>query len=432
MKMYILIAVILLFIFVRKWNYINFVNPYISFFVGYFLFVVFGGFYDGVGHLPEIRPDVKLHVICGFVFLLLGGLFSELFFFINGKCTGSSVVCPPSVSSDCLLRKKYFFSIMTLILGWLITLYVYSRMSVIPMLSDNVHYYRVSELQGKGYYYHISRNLIYLSLCYLVTIDYVFRRKVHKFIWVLCIFSLIILLGYAIRADALKAIVFPGLVYFLFKFERPNKKQTLICLFLFVLLFLFNGLLQYIRHLGFNDLVQRISDGQFYDLLVFGWANVGHRFWVQLQNIEYIYSYIGPSVLTGKTYLNDFLILLPGKGSTSGVLLKNLAGVEFEGGGITPSIIGESYVNFGISYAMFMCFFVSFFLNSFYIYVKSKLKIIDPHSFSLIYPLFFILSFSLYGLASSSFVGVLIQSLGPLIASFFVYVFIYWFTQKVF
>jgi oligosaccharide repeat unit polymerase len=50
----------------------------------------------------------------------------------------------------------------------------------------------------------------------------------------------------------------------------------------------------------------------------------------------------------GQTYLSPFYILLPGHQEDFTNWLKRMAGMEYEGGGLGPSLVGEFYLNFGI------------------------------------------------------------------------------------
>jgi oligosaccharide repeat unit polymerase len=51
--------------------------------------------------------------------------------------------------------------------------------------------------------------------------------------------------------------------------------------------------------------------------------------------------------LYGKSIWVDFRSLLPGADEGSGIFLKNMLGMHFSGGGVTPSFPGEIYLNFG-------------------------------------------------------------------------------------
>jgi oligosaccharide repeat unit polymerase len=49
----------------------------------------------------------------------------------------------------------------------------------------------------------------------------------------------------------------------------------------------------------------------------------------------------------GSTYLINFVMLLPGPHQDFTLWLKDAIGIKFSGGGVTPTIIGEFYMNFG-------------------------------------------------------------------------------------
>lgn len=49
----------------------------------------------------------------------------------------------------------------------------------------------------------------------------------------------------------------------------------------------------------------------------------------------------------GYTFLINFIMLLPGPNIDFTIWLKNILGETFEGGGLTPTLLGEFYINFG-------------------------------------------------------------------------------------
>lgn len=69
----------------------------------------------------------------------------------------------------------------------------------------------------------------------------------------------------------------------------------------------------------------------------------------QVENLSRIYSRFKglEDYQLGTTFIYNFNIVLPGPGEDYTLWLKELVGASFAGGGMTPSIIGDLYINFG-------------------------------------------------------------------------------------
>ena len=70
---------------------------------------------------------------------------------------------------------------------------------------------------------------------------------------------------------------------------------------------------------------------------------------VSFRNANTIISYFPNHIeyQYGSTYFKNFEILLPGAGQDFTMWLKESMGLTFSGGGITPSLVGDFYLNFG-------------------------------------------------------------------------------------
>lgn len=78
-------------------------------------------------------------------------------------------------------------------------------------------------------------------------------------------------------------------------------------------------------------------------------ASFSTSFVVNSYNLNYIFSAFPSRVpfQRGYTYLINFLMLLPGPDQDFTLWLKDQLNLLFSGGGVTPTIIGEFYINFG-------------------------------------------------------------------------------------
>ena len=75
-----------------------------------------------------------------------------------------------------------------------------------------------------------------------------------------------------------------------------------------------------------------------------------HEVQINVNNLETIVSIIPEAIdySYGKSLLYPFYTLLPGKQESIGFLLRNILELDFEGGGISPTILGGFYMDFGV------------------------------------------------------------------------------------
>lgn len=98
-------------------------------------------------------------------------------------------------------------------------------------------------------------------------------------------------------------------------------------------------------------------------------------------NINYMYNTFPGKVdfQYGYTYLINFLMLLPGPDLDFTLWLKEQVGITFSGGGLTPTIIGEFYINFGeisIFIGLFLLGAFSVYLNRYFKRHTGKLGVV--------------------------------------------------------
>lgn len=411
-SIYIFLSILNLFIFMRSWNFFNFLNPYVSFYIGFFLFVVFGGFYDGFANLYEIDIEIKIAILVSFYLILFAGEIFKLFFLglkVNVNYF-SKLSLLNEINITSISKSFNFYMILVFILGVGLSIIAFSMMNVIPIFSSDVHVSRIEELSGKGFLYHPSRILIFISITYF-SLLYLKTSSISLIsLLVLIVIGFLILWGYAIRAEALKTIIYFIIMYLMCK--KISVRNLILTSLIVLSFFLFNGLMQYARHYSLSSLMSV----DFVVLLEFGWANVGHRFWVQLENLQFIYRNISEAELMGITYINDLFVVLPGKSVTGGVILKEYIGLNFMGGGITPTILGEGYANFGLYFSLAFIFFFSLMLLFLY-YWMYRFLLKRKNDFSVIYyaSFFLIFSFGCLGFSSSTFVATIMMELLPIV-----------------
>ena len=92
-----------------------------------------------------------------------------------------------------------------------------------------------------------------------------------------------------------------------------------------------------------------------------------YRFLIYGANLERIFSiFFEHEAMLGSTFFMDLMTILPGRQIDYQTWLKELAGLDFEGFGLPPTIMGDLYVNFGYVGVLVGCLLVGFALRVFY------------------------------------------------------------------
>ncbi|MEQ5857772.1 oligosaccharide repeat unit polymerase [Halomonas sp. EF61] len=392
---------------VRKLRLFYFHNPSVSIFCGVFFFIGLAPIIDFFFYNSRydfLYPIVWFYCSVFFLGLSFGFILSSIY---TPKHFSLSKAIPYGLSS--------FVYVFIYILGVVLLFFLYYRMPEIPIFSEDVHEARVKSLVGLGYNYKISLYCIYVG--YLgVSLSLMRHSKILAFM--LSLLTFLMIMPTANRIDSLFVIFVYGVVFVYF-YEASGggilRLYTISLIIGFVVLFV-SAVVQYIRHYG----IQGFAGADINDLIRFSLGGVYHRFWVQLENLSYMINN-GVNIPLFKTFINDFLLAIPGShvNQTSGVLLKQAAGVEFRGGGITPTFIGEGYAQFGyvgtVIYCLFLSSMIGFFSNFAvsFLYVKHNL-----------FPFLFISSFFLYGISTSTLVAVFVHAVAPVFVVLTIFVFV--------
>ena len=144
------------------------------------------------------------------------------------------------------------------------------------------------------------------------------------------------------------------------------------------------------------------------------------RPFVNIQNFQMVLDYFPDKnpFLLGETYLVDFKMLFPGSNPNSGTFLKNLMNLDFDGGSLTPSYLGISYVNFGYYGLFFSPIFLGFIANSFYEIFVRNFNLSKPHLLILL----IIISNNFAAVIVSGFMTVIIQNMSIILFVHVIYV----------
>lgn len=142
------------------------------------------------------------------------------------------------------------------------------------------------------------------------------------------------------------------------------------------------------------------------------------RPFVNFQNFQLLYDAF-PSLIPfqyGYGYVIDASVLLPGYQPNYSTWLKDALGMEFSGGGINQTYIGEFYTNFSLVPALF----VSFLLGAVFQYLYHWMCIVSAGPVVML-----MVSFSLKGLVSSGLVSPVLYYLIPFFVVYVCYFLFY-------
>jgi len=120
--------------------------------------------------------------------------------------------------------------------------------------------------------------------------------------------------------------------------------------------------------------------------------------------------------MLGMSYLVDIKTLLPGYQPHFGFWLKERLGLEFAGGGVTQTIVGELFLNWGWIGIIVGMFTIGMAFRTLYHTLAKNLPLSVPR-----FVLMVILSSSLMGMVSSGIFLVLLFDTLPLVSVFAVY-----------
>lgn len=340
-------------------------------------------------------------------------VYSHTAIFILGLTLGLVVtweVAPASAYQLSFLSKinrDYYIFWVLYFLGVVLIIALYARMPVIPLFAEDVHVERVRALSGLGYNYKLAIFCFYLGSFGLSL--YYFSRGKWFFPLVLSCVAFLAILPTANRIDSLFILFMLGMAALYTRIVITYGIVTfslyLKCAVLGASVLVISAVLQYIRHYGIEGFVS----AEINDVYNFSKGGVYHRFWVQLENLSYLVDR-NVRVEPFLTFYNDIMMVVPRSGinQTSGVVLKEEAGLHFRGGGITPTFIGEGIVQFGYLggalYSFFLAFFISCLSPFFTRYLGRKY---------LFFPFLFVGSFFLHGVATSTLFAVLTHSVAP-------------------
>jgi oligosaccharide repeat unit polymerase len=217
--------------------------------------------------------------------------------------------------------------------------------------------YRITARAGLGW-------LVLLSIVFVTypTISlfshYLISKKNLKFAALIMFSGMVLVLQFGNRAPAFEIAVICGFIYC---WNRWRKVPVVLLVSGGLLLFLLLGIMQVLRQ------------GTSSDFLMVLLQSIWRPF-VNIQNFDLIVKAFPSEVpfLNGKSYLMDLSMFAPGHHPNFGTWLKDRLGLDFTGGSVTVTYLGELYSNFGAFGALFGSFVLGVALDALSKYSKNN------------------------------------------------------------
>lgn len=384
---YYIIFSLIIFYFVNKvFNLKNLFNPFVFVIIFHFVFFYLGLFYKDIYKHIEIEDFTIFLVNYSFLSVLIGGVFSR---YVMQK-TKIPYIRFPVVKTPLLINNKtVVIGFLFLILGLLCTLKYIISAGGIVIFMDDAENTRIIARKGNGLIIQLAMNFFTYGF---LTILMVRSTVFFKVFYTIIVFFFV--LSFGNRGPALFLMVFALYVFqAVNKVEFSLKKITFYGFILFSLMVLFGSL----------------RTNYEADLSALFKARFAWRPFVNIQNFQLVLDFFpqNHNFLYGSTYIKDFSMLLPGSHPNSGTYLKDLMGLQFDGGSITPSYLGISYVNFGFAGLIFSPILLGFISNLTYEIYIAKFNIDKPANLILL----ILISFNFAAIISSGIMTVLIQNM---------------------
>lgn len=331
----------------------NILNPLTIYLYNYFV-LVYGGVvaYDIYYHndftiQAEVYYITKYGIICTLIFGIL--IYS---FVLKGKVINTNSY---RLNNQISYRSENLIFIILSIILFLYFLYA----TGFNFLNPEHHFDRVSKQAGFGYL-----KILIISLIFVSTPLFFYNNISLGIKIVLFLISLIILLGFGFRAQAIKFMLLLFFSYYaITKKDLQLKKLFIIGLSLYSLIVIIG-----ILRLGITE-----------NYLDFFLRRFLWRPFITLDNFNALYeSFNQDSVefLYGKSILYDLSTVIPGAGKSSLVYYNELVGaIDFKGATITPSINGILYSNFGLLGVIILTPIIPFFFLIVGAYLYNKKSI---------------------------------------------------------
>jgi oligosaccharide repeat unit polymerase len=362
--------------------------------IGYLFLVVFwigGSAFSGMFPLQP-QPDVVSASVMatGFIAYVLGAVTGSLRRRQSDKGGRYDVLSP--VPSQALSPAWAEAAILVAGLALLFAYFLWA--GGVPALAPGAENARVEALRGRGYLAIPGIALTMLGATALLAEAAAGQRR-RALAVALVGFAAAVILGVGSRGPALTLVL--GALWVSVFSRRLPRLRYLAATGAVVLLLM--GLLGQARiggPVGGDAILRRMA-----------WTT-----YVNTTNMDVLTGLVPGKIpfLVGGGYLIDLSVLLPGAQPNLGTVLKQAAGLDFAGGGITIGLFGESYLNFGILGVVGICGAVGYGFSQ----VRARLPMRDSldHALSILLPL------TLMGVMNSGLTSPLLYQTVPLLCAY--------------
>lgn len=358
----------------------------------FFLAAFYRGFYDRVVPIS----DKTLLLLCGCMLIFaLGATLPGAFFAAfnrrlfpdkSGTAAPARDLCPPP--PPCYSNAAW---IMLLLGAVGVALFIVKCGGILWLRSD-FDDFRINTRAGIGWLVLLS--IVFTTYATIALFSYYLILK--RLNWLACLVALLgvlLLLQFGNRAPGFEVVVCCG---FIFCWHRWRKIPILLLFSGGVLIFVLLGVMQVVR--------QGISG----DFLMVMLQSIWRPF-VNIQNFDLIVNSFPSRVdfLQGQSFLMDLAVLAPGYQANFGSWLKDELGLDFTGGSVTVTHLGELYANFGILGVLAGSFLLGVALDLLSQYSRRFYR--DYTS----YPLIFAIAITCKAIVSSGFVSPVLYIMVP-------------------
>ncbi|WP_326511605.1 oligosaccharide repeat unit polymerase [Clostridium intestinale] len=293
--------------------------------------------------------------------------------------------------------RKYIFIGISIIIIYFISI------KTIPLLGENSDDLRVESLKGKGFIVLLGYGFLVNSIIF----DFLYVLKREDKIYfikslVLYLFAFLVLMGTGYRGISFKIILILISILLMYKYKKlPIFKLSILIMIL----------LSSVAIMGYYRSSNIVSFNLEAIYKVTIW-----RFFVNIYNFQNISNFVDViGFINGKTYVLDILTLLPGHQISSSYYMKDILGLSFSGGGITPTLFGEALINFGYEFGLIIVLVVSVIISITSLYLcKNMNKSISSLQ------MLIVISFSLDPIIGSGIMPTILNSLIPVLICRFI------------
>jgi len=252
---------------------------------------------------------------------------------------------------------RYKIASTTLLLVSSAALLLFFARAGIPLLAENKEAARVEALSisGNGYLLYLATlGMPAVLLVACAKYDNASRRGVRTRPDIFLAF-LAIAVGVALMGTGSRRYFFWSLLYVFIARHYLAKRFSITFMLISVAVgFTFVNVFEMYRNSA-SDTTADLFTATYYRLIVY------------FYNLEATFTAFRQSEpMYGSTFVMDILTALPGKQIDYQSWIKSVTGLEFEGFGVPPTIVGDMYINFGYPGIVMGCVLFGWLLKTFY------------------------------------------------------------------